>query len=65
MTIFGVEIFGLSWSGYSELVFAGLESRPHVELAGDPGGGRHRAASRRRRTVVGGTHRQGLRFVAE
>jgi hypothetical protein len=62
MTLFGVEVFGLNWSGYSELVFAGLEPRPHVELGGESGGGRHKAAPRRRPTILGGTRRSGLRL---
>ena len=62
MTLFGIEIFGLNWSGYSELVFAGLERRPHVELGGEEAGGRHSASSRRRPTILGGPHRSGLRL---
>jgi hypothetical protein len=62
MTLFGIEVFGFNWSGYSELIFAGLEPRPHVELGGHAHVQRHKAASRRRPTILGGTHRSGLRL---
>jgi len=62
MTLFGIEIFGLNWSGYSELIFAGLEPRPHLELGGPRSVQRHSAAPRRRPTILGGSHRSGLRL---
>jgi hypothetical protein len=62
LTLFGLEIFGLNWSGYSELIFAGLEPRPHVELGGESSVARHKAGPRRRPTILGGTRRSGLRL---
>lgn len=62
MTLFGVEVFGFNWSGYSELIFAGLEARPHLELGGDSSVRSQEAAPRRRPTVLGGTHHSGLRL---
>lgn len=62
MTLFGIEVFGFNWSGYSELIFAGLEPRPHLELGGPASVHRHEAAPRRRPTILGGTGRSGLRL---
>jgi hypothetical protein len=62
LTLFGIEVFGLNWSGYSELVFADLAPRPHLELGGQASVQRQPPAPRRRATVVSRPSRSGLRI---
>jgi hypothetical protein len=62
MTLFGIEIFGLNWSGYSELVFSDLDPRPHVELGGPAGVQARPGARRKRPRIVGQPGGSGLRL---
>jgi hypothetical protein len=62
LTLFGIELFGLSWSGYSELVFADLAPRPHLELGGQGSMQRHAKEPRRRPSAVSRPSRSGLRI---
>ncbi|MBD0317124.1 MAG: hypothetical protein ICV71_01275 [Thermoleophilia bacterium] len=62
VTLLGRELFGLKWSGYSELVFADLAARPHLELGGHASVGRHSPAPRARPKVIGRAPRGAVRL---
>jgi len=62
VTVLGQALFGLKWSGYSELVFADLAPRPHLELGGQASVSGRTPTPRGRPKVIGRAPRGAVRL---